>query len=120
VSARRWGLPIAWAVVILVLTSIPFPATGPEGVRYADKLLHVAVYGVLGWLWMRAVLAGRAPDFARVALVLGCTLFFAALDEWHQRFIPGRSPEFGDWVADATGAGIGLSAAIGSLRRARA
>jgi VanZ family protein len=34
----------------------------------------------------------------------------AALDEWHQQFVPGRSASLGDWVADVAGAGIILLA----------
>jgi VanZ family protein len=33
---------------------------------------------------------------------------WAALDELHQLFIPGRSAEVGDWASDTLGASLGL------------
>jgi VanZ family protein len=33
---------------------------------------------------------------------------YGASDELHQSFIPGRSPEIGDWVADTLGALIAV------------
>ena len=32
---------------------------------------------------------------------------FGAADEWHQRFIQGRFPEYADWIADVCGATFG-------------
>jgi VanZ family protein len=32
------------------------------------------------------------------------TSAFGASDEWHQSFVPGRSAEVADWVADTAGA----------------
>ena len=34
--------------------------------------------------------------------------FYGFLDELHQSFIPGRSNEFLDWLADLVGAGLGV------------
>jgi VanZ family protein len=31
-----------------------------------------------------------------------------ALDEWHQDFIPRRSMSFADWIADSSGALVGI------------
>ena len=33
--------------------------------------------------------------------------FYGASDEWHQRFVPGRSPSLGDWAADVAGVVLG-------------
>jgi VanZ family protein len=33
---------------------------------------------------------------------------WAALDELHQLFIPGRSAEVSDWLSDTLGASLGL------------
>ena len=83
----------------------------------ADKAGHLAMYGVLGWLTMRAALApGQRRRVALVALVAISS--FGALDEWHQQFVPGRSQDRADWLADTVGAGLGimLAAALGRRR----
>ena len=102
---RRWIPPLAWAAVILILTSIPVPRIGAPA--STDKVVHLAVYAVLG------VLLARAPHRPRVgtlvALAAGAALF-GALDEFHQRFIPGRSASVDDWVADAVGGALGIIA----------
>ena len=32
---------------------------------------------------------------------------YGGSDEWHQSFVPGRSPTLGDWVADVAGVVLG-------------
>lgn len=102
---RRWWPPIAWAALILTVSSTPgsdLPSTGLN-----DKLAHAGAYFVL------ALLAARAPiqpPRTREALLLALALtVFAAIDEWHQRFIPGRFPDVADWVADTVGVLIGVA-----------
>lgn len=115
---RRWAPPLAWAAVILVVTSIPgpmFAPVSPYEFPGADKLVHAALYGVLGWLVGRA--AGVPATGRRVALLaLIAIAAFAALDEWHQRFMLERSSELLDWLADSLGATCGM-AAQAALRR---
>ena len=50
-----------------------------------------------------------------VLLAIGCT--YGALDEWYQSFVPGRTPEIADWLADV--AGVFLGCLIVALVRAR-
>lgn len=67
----------------------------------SDKLQHAGAYFVLAFLVARAPL--RAPGPRLVAMMLLAIALFAAVDEWHQRFIPGRVPDPLDWVADMAG-----------------
>ena len=67
--------------------SLPFPG--------ADKLVHFTLYFPLGLLLIRSV---STP----VAGVV-CGVLFAAMDEWHQSFVPGRTPSLADGLADAAG-----------------
>jgi VanZ family protein len=118
VTRRRWIPPIAWAAVILTLTSIPASDLAPVGAFAfpgADKLVHVGMYGVLGALLARAV--GVPPSPRTLGRLLLGVLLFAAVDEWHQRFIPGRSADVLDLVADLAGATLGVAAAARFLRR---
>ena len=100
------ALLVVWVGLTFLLTSLPNPRFS-MGIRYLDKAAHLGVYGVMGLLcalWRResGVAAGRA--------VLESVLFAAitgAVDEAHQHWIPGRSMEFLDWMADTLGGGTG-------------
>lgn len=109
---------MAWAAVILVLTSIPVPSTPVDDVRGIDKLVHAVLYGVLGFLVTRASWE-RARAWPAVAAALLGVLVFAALDEWHQAFVPGRSTDLLDLAADALGALAGTAVAALGLSRSQ-
>ena len=67
------------------------------------------MYAVLGFLWLRAATTGViAPRTVLVTLV--AIAVFGAADEWHQQFVPNRSADPADWVADVTGAALGMGA----------
>ena len=112
---RRWMPPLLWAATILVLTSVPVPDIGAPA--NSDKVVHYLVYGLLGMFVGRALLLeGRqARHLALAALAVSA---FAAVDEWHQSFIPGRMADVRDWVADTIGGASAL--AFMSLRARRA
>ena len=113
---RPWWPPVAWAVCILVATWIPgamvprVPA--PEG---TDKVVHFIFFLVLAFLIQRAL---RAQGSARlVPYVILALAAFGAFDEYVQQFIPGRSMELLDWVADVSGAIVGVVIARLTLER---
>lgn len=112
--ARRWAPPALWATLLLVSSSWPNP--NPPDVRHGDKVVHFLLYAVLTLLIGRA-----APPLVARPLPLALTAVgasaFAYADEWHQRFIPGRSPSVDDWQADSAGALLGLLIAAGLRRR---
>ena len=107
-SLRRWSPSLAWAGVILLLTSVPGRAVPSVAIPYVDKLVHLAMYGILGALLARAGADSPAPARLSIAL-FGAVALFAAADEWHQRFIPDRSQDRYDWLADVVGAGAALT-----------
>lgn len=92
-------------MLILVLTSLPrwmVPQVHPF--PSADKFVHFGLYGV--WSILLAVSpGGRRQTTARLLVVIAC---FAAFDEWHQQFIPGRDMSAMDWLADMAGSSLGL------------
>ncbi len=112
----RWTPLFVWVGVILTSTSIPNVSTpGPAGM---DKLGHLLLYGVLGMLTVRALWDAGQP-LRTLVTSLAAIAVFAAIDEWHQGFIPGRSTDFADWVADVAGALLG-SGAMTAFRLGRA
>src|SRR5206468_12539404 len=64
------------------------------------KLAHTAEYAVLGALLVRAV------HRSRVAFVLG--VLYAASDELHQTFVPGRHGSPVDVAIDSVGIAVGI------------
>lgn len=110
----RWAPTIVWALAILFLTSIPNPQIAAP--KNSDKVLHFAVYAILGFL------AGKAANLRRdqvgaILLSAACISVFGAIDEFHQRFIPGRFAALDDWVADSLGGLVGTAVAVLSTSR---
>jgi VanZ family protein len=116
VSTRRWWPPLLWAAFILFLTSIPGSHLPVIPIRGIDKVVHLTIYAVLGWLTTRAWLNGSRATALALVVILGIS-FFGALDEWHQQFIPQRSMNLLDWAADSTGAALGAVMALAAARR---
>lgn len=62
--------------------------------------MHLAEYAPLGWLSLKAFMPSTAVGFlASVSF----SLVYAASDEVHQSFVPGRAASVMDWIADAAG-----------------
>jgi len=100
-----------WVALTLTLTSIPNPEFGPS-FPGADKIAHFGFYGVAGFLfvlWRREFGTGAAVAVVWAAIF---TAFLGAVDEFHQQWIPGRSMELLDWVADFAGGTAGSFCAV--------
>ena len=112
----RWLPPALWAVALVTATSIPVPhVAAPDG---TDKVVHVLLYGVLAVLVARAA-GARVWRIERLLLVAAGISLFGFVDEWHQRFIPGRSQDHMDWLADTAGGITGLLLSAALRRRER-
>ena len=76
--------------------------------RVVKKAGHVALYGVLAWLYLGA-LRGDAPPSDRARLLaFGLAVLYAVTDEVHQSFVPGRTPSPWDVVIDGVGAALAV------------
>jgi VanZ family protein len=104
----RWVLPHAAAHTV-------------AGIHTAiRKLAHVTEYAVLVALWFRALHRGAARSpAASAALALVIAVTWAALDEWHQRFVPSRTPSVADVGVDALGGVVGAALQRLWVRRTR-
>jgi VanZ family protein len=56
-------------------------------------------------------------ELRRALLWLAVVSSLGAADEWHQQFIPSRSMDVRDWMADTAGAVTGLSLVTALARR---
>jgi VanZ family protein len=76
------------------------------------KLGHLTEYAVLAMLLWRALRSGTRWQMKMSMLVLvaalGCAIF-AASDEFHQSFVPSRTPSPRDVMIDICGAFLGLA-----------
>lgn len=97
---RRFLLPAVWFVFIFILTSLPVPFLPHVRVSHADKMIHFAIYLPLGFLLARSF---REKGSRAFLYALGLCLAAASCDELHQAFIPGRSADILDLLADFAG-----------------
>ena len=111
-SLWLWGPVALQMAIIFIASSIPDVGALPGGV--SDKTAHFAVYAVLGLLLIRALAGGRLSGVTwRAALVaIVITIGYGASDEFHQSFVPGRTPDIMDLATDGVG---GLAAAALAL-----
>lgn len=109
----QWLPAALWAALIVYLSHQSQPPGWQIVNRVPDAIRHGGEFLVLGW----TIVWGGTGQLRRkltVPLILGmacAAALFAASDEWHQSFIPGRAPEFTDWLADIGGIALALAAA---------
>lgn len=72
------------------------------------KYAHVVVYLVLGMLVMNAFVVSGIRGYKAFVFSLIFCFFYAASDEIHQLFVPGRGAKATDVLIDSIGALIGI------------
>jgi VanZ family protein len=94
-----------------------FPHISPRSIdiihHIGRKTCHLAEYAILALLLWRAFRLSTGNRFSRwywpeAGLALAGVFLYAASDEFHQSFIPGRTPLVSDVFIDTTGGAIGL------------
>jgi VanZ family protein len=108
-----WGPVVLQLAIIFAASSIPNLRQLPGGI--SDKSGHSIGYAMLAGLLLRALAGGRLEGVTwkrGVAAIVFAT-FYGVTDEFHQLFVPGRSADRYDVLADGVGATIGT--AIGWL-----
>ena len=67
------------------------------------KTMHAAAYGILTWLFLRALRGTwRGDAWIRIVSVV-LALTYALSDEYHQTFVPGREGTWMDVAIDGLG-----------------
>jgi len=123
----RYAAAILWTLVIFAASSDAFSATNTgsvlqtiatallghplsdstyELIQYITrKLAHLTEYGILAWLWFRALRGERREwtlRWSMIAVLIAAAV--AATDEFHQSFVPSRTSSPLDVVIDCCGA----------------
>lgn len=94
-----------WTIAIGVLSLFPSDRLPPiPPFPGADKLFHAAFYLVLGFCW---VSSRRAPTPRSIRTFVILIAGYGLLLEIGQRYVPGRSYDLLDAVANAGGAILG-------------
>jgi VanZ family protein len=102
-------LAIGWLILMCILFVIPGSAL-PEQSWFADiqldKLVHIGLFSVLIFLWCSAFELGLP---ANAWIVIMTAIFYGLLVEYVQKtWIPNRSFDLYDLIADAIGSIVGL------------
>ncbi|MGA9631264.1 MAG: VanZ family protein [Candidatus Acidiferrales bacterium] len=121
----QWWPALVWAVVISLFSTHLFtsentsriiipvlhwllPSASPDTLALMHhvirKCAHFTEYFVLSLLILRGIRAGRhGTKLAWAVLAIVIVAGYASLDEFHQRFVPGRTPAVTDVLIDTTG-----------------
>lgn len=94
---------VLYMAMLFALSSWQTPPALPGG---ADKKVHWLLYCGLSAVTVRALADAewRRVTWRRVLLAILISAAYGASDEFHQSFVPGRSSEVADLVADTFGA----------------
>ena len=104
-----WFPIILYCLLIFIQSSYPSIERTPE-LPYLDKVLHFVAYALLGALFLRAFKTSRIKDNLKFMLILSVFLSFlyGISDEIHQHFVPYRSADLMDVLADMLGGLMGV------------
>jgi VanZ family protein len=95
-------LILLWMSIIFMGSATPQKEIPPQ-VSPLAKALHIMEYAILGFLMLPAVQSMRQPLLCAVIL----SAAYAATDEYHQLYVPGRHSSAVDVMIDSFGAIVG-------------
>ncbi len=105
---RKFDAHFPWILLALIITiqsSVSSIYLPDVGISFIDKMLHFVVFGIWGLTLTRGLIMTKS-DFVHKYLmwiVFVAGMIFAFSDEWHQYFVPGRTSDVYDWIADISG-----------------
>ena len=110
---NRMVLTVLRLVPMLAVMGTIFILSGTPGDRLSlsvlpgiDKLAHMVAYGILALTTLFAFSEERRRNHRKMVILLTVVfcVAYGISDEFHQAFVPGRSPSILDIVADCAGA----------------
>jgi VanZ family protein len=104
-----------FSIPLILASIVIFIASHQEGVPFdtsififQDKVMHFFAYTIYGFtiqLYLKSLNLAKSK-YIMFTIMIGS--LFGLSDEFHQYFIPNRSTEFFDWVADTLGVSFSL------------
>jgi len=106
-------------IVLFILSALPGNDPFLNSVQLSDKMEHFIAYFVLGitfCIWIPSKNWLAKPFTYSIVVVVLCALFGAS-DEYHQKFVPGRSCDLYDFIVDFAGGLIAVFAYLSFLKK---
>ena len=96
---------ILWIAAIFIQSSISKLSTPDLGFKSQDKLAHLVEFAILAFLLRRAFFYNPNAQWREKWYLLTLLIggFYGIFDEIHQAFIPGRTADLYDVLADVIG-----------------
>jgi VanZ family protein len=111
-AVRFLPAALVYAIIFFLSQQSEFPVEAPFS--SFDKLVHLSEFALLGAALGFGFFSGRPRETGGKGKAWGWIGLWAAgvclgvLDEVHQIFVPGRSPDPADAAADALGIALGI------------
>ena len=119
VGRMTLGLLLAYWSLAFIGTHLP--GTTVESLKrgwmlslpHADKVAHALLYAGLSFLLVGCLrVLGKLGQSSSITLSFAIASFYGIVDEYLQSFIPRRSMDVADWMADNLGAVIGIGSFV--------
>ena len=116
IGIKKFIPGIAWFFVVLTLICIPgedLPKVDKWMIEINyDKFIHVGIFAVLAFLFMYPIVKSAAPKKEKwrycIKITLATIVWGYTTEVIQKFFIPGRSYDLTDWLADSIGAVVAL------------
>jgi VanZ family protein len=104
-----WLPVLLYCLLIFIQSSYSSPENIPS-LPYIDKVIHFAVYAILGILFFRAFRTQRFKENINMVIMLSIlsSSLYGMSDEVHQYFVPHRDADIMDFLADVMGSICGV------------
>ncbi|MDB4349533.1 VanZ family protein [Omnitrophica bacterium] len=99
---------VLYMLFIFIISSISYPSEKIFISWEMQNVLHIPLYGVLAFLWMRAFYYNKAGFRDAVMYTFIIAVLYAVFDEYHQSFVPGRDASAADVLFDVIGSVAGI------------
>lgn len=113
-----WLPVILYCLLIFIQSSYPVSQSLPA-IPHMDKLAHIGAYALLGFLFFRAFQSTSIWKSAVLIVILSAlaSSMLGISDEIHQHFVPSRTADIVDVLADVAGSFLGAVTANFFLNR---
>ena len=106
---NKLRVPIALGYTLAVIIALLTPGNSLPKVPLfpnADKIVHFSLFALFAFLWMRT--KGRYPNQKFNLIPLGFSFIFPILLEYLQLFVPNRTFDYKDMIANIAGGTFGF------------
>jgi VanZ family protein len=98
-------IALFYAFLIFAVSAIPQVPPTFFGLTFGDKVLHFIEYSIFSFLLFLTFFTSRKEFFKKNVFLLSSIIgiVYGFSDEIHQKFVPGRSCDILDFLADCLG-----------------